>query len=386
LWSQTYDRTLDDVFSVQEDIAENIATALDVVLDDDARRIMRSVGIRDVEAFIAYQKGMQAFGTAHGAPIISELLAVANEYFDRALAVAPSLTMVRVMKADRGGHIILEIASGYREEQYPGEVQDAISALRKEYDEAWRLSPPGNQRDILDVERILFSEDWSRLPDRMRKAMQPGGCGQLNWTAEMTSPFGWAEKIIAKTRENFACDPLNFSVGYNLPFLLIMDGDPEAALLFVEEAENTGVGHPWLDDGRYLALLAAGRVDNAALRRPAPEGSMIPNIRHILWEALAGDPEVARRLAEEYWSRPDANRWTALVVAAVVGDRQRANEIAARIDAYPSSAVVFNLTLITCLCGAPFDLDAAPNFKSRIEEADLAWPPATRINYPAKTW
>jgi len=50
LWSQSYDRTLDDVFAVQEDIAENIAEALGVLLDDDARRIMRSAGIRDVAA------------------------------------------------------------------------------------------------------------------------------------------------------------------------------------------------------------------------------------------------------------------------------------------------------------------------------------------------
>ena len=53
LWSQTYDRTRDDVFAVQEDIAENIAEVLGVVLDDAAREVMRRAGIRDVEAFIA---------------------------------------------------------------------------------------------------------------------------------------------------------------------------------------------------------------------------------------------------------------------------------------------------------------------------------------------
>ena len=61
LWSQTYDRTLEDVFAVQEDIARNITEVLDVVLDEQALVRMRNTGIGDVEAFIAYQKGQEAF-------------------------------------------------------------------------------------------------------------------------------------------------------------------------------------------------------------------------------------------------------------------------------------------------------------------------------------
>ncbi len=230
LWSQSYDRTLDDVFAVQEDIAENIAEALDVVLDDDARGIMRSAGIRDVEAFIAYQKGLDAFMTAHQhSPIISKPLAIANAYFDRALEAAPGLTIARLMKADRAGHIIIEIAAGLRDEEYPGEAQEALAALRKEYDLALQLSPQGNQRDILDVERTLFSEDWSRLPARIRKAMRPGGCPQMNWTSELIAPFGWAEQVAEKYRETLACNPMDDLASSQLPFVLIWAGDPEAA-------------------------------------------------------------------------------------------------------------------------------------------------------------
>jgi hypothetical protein len=29
------------------------------------------------------------------------------------------------------------------------------------------------------------------------------------------------------------------------------------------------------------------------------------------------------------------------------------------------------------MCGAPFDLDATPRFRQRLEEAGVAWPPAT---------
>jgi TolB-like protein len=389
LWSDSYDRTLDDVFAVQEDIAEKIAEALDVVLDDNARRVMRSAGIRDVEAFIAYQKGLEAFATAHQSDTsISESLAIANAYFDRALEAAPGLTIARVLKADRAGHIILEIAARIRDEEYPGEAQEALATLKEEYNLAWQLSPPGNQRDILDLERTLFTNDWSRLPAQIQKAMQPGGCPQFNWTGEVIAPFGWAEQMAKKNRETLACNPMDGLASAQLSFSLIWAGDPEAALQAVEEAENKGISHPWLADGRYWALLAAGRVNDPAVSDPLPKGSisMLLFPRQFLREALAGDPAVARQMAEKYWSRLDANNWSSLLVAAVVGDRKRANEFATRIDAYPGSAVVFGGTVSYCFCGAPFDLEATPNYKAHIEEAGFHWPPPKRIDYPAKTW
>ena len=290
------------------------------------------------------------------------------------------------MKADRAGHIILEIAAGLRDEQCLGEAQETLAALMEEYNVAWQLSPPGNQRDILDLERTLFSEDWSGLPARIQKAMKPGGCSQMNWTDVFIGPFGWAEQVSEKSRETLACDPMAISPSTTWPFQLIYSGDPEAALDAVEEAENKGLSHPWLEDARYWGLLAAGRVNDPMARGPGPQGSNLLYDRQILREALAGDPALARQMAEEHWSRPDVDDRSSLTVAAVLGDRERANEIAARIDGYPGSVVVFSGTVLNCFCGAPFDLEATPNYKARIEEAGFPWPPPKRIDYPTKTW
>jgi TolB-like protein len=387
LWSQTYNRTLDDVFAVQQDVAESIAEILGVALDDESRRIMQIAGIGDVEAFIAYQKGLEAYAAAHERPeVTSELLAIANTHFDRALESAPGLSMARVMKADASAHMLLEIAAGFRNEEFSGEAQEVLLALREEYDVAWRLSPPGNQRDILDVERTLFSGDWSRLPSRMQQAMLPGECPRMNWTAEFVAAFGWADTLADKYRESLACNPRDVSASFHLPFMLIIAGDSEAALQAVSEAEEKGISHPWLEDGRYWALLAAGRANDPMARGANPKGSVMLYPRQFLREALIGDPTLARQMAEEYWSSRGADAWSSLVVAAVVGDRERANEIAAQIDPHAGSVVVFSLAVLTCFCGAPFDLEATPNYKARIEEAGFSWPPNKVIDYPSKTW
>lgn len=388
LWSQTYDRTSDDVIAIQEDIAENVAEALDVVLDDDARRIMRSAGIRDVEAFIAYNKGLDAFAAAHmNYPYASEPLAIANAFFDRALEAAPGLTAARLLKADLASHVIHEIAAGYRDEKFSGEAQEVLSALQAEYDLAWRTSPPGNQRAILDVERTLFREDWSGLRAKVQNAVQPGRCPQINRASEYLSPFGWAEQWVEKHREALVCDPMDNLAITHLPLLLTWAGDPDAALRALDDAEDKGVSYPWLDDMRFWATLAAGDVNSPAVLGPGSDGSLMRRYpRQILRDALAGDVDGARQMAEEFWSGPDADDFSSLVVAAVVGDRERANELAARIDAFPGSAVVFSAAITYCFCGAPFDLEATPNFRTRIEEAGLRWPPPKRIDYPTKAW
>ena len=112
----------------------------------------------------------------------------------------------------------------------------------------------------------------------------------------------------------------------------------------------------------------------------------MPYGRELLREALAGNSTVAQQMAHRYWSRFDADDLSTLVVAAVIGDREKANEAAAQIDSHAGSVVALSTAIFTCFCGAPFDLDATPNYKAHVDQAGFSWPPPKRIDYPAKTW
>lgn len=57
LWSETYDREMKDVFSIQDDIAESIVKALEVTLTPSERRAMQSVATSDPEAYDFYLRG-----------------------------------------------------------------------------------------------------------------------------------------------------------------------------------------------------------------------------------------------------------------------------------------------------------------------------------------
>ena len=154
----------------------------------------------------------------------------------------------------------------------------------------------------------------------------------------------------------------------------------------VEDAQANGLTFSWLEDAVFYALLAMGELNDQRVQHATGEQSWMRFPREILRLAVAGDSERVRQLAETYWANPDADDWSSAHVAAVIGDRQRANEFAARIDTHAGSALVLSNLIYVCICGAPFDLEATPNFKARIEEAGFAWPPPSPIKFPAKDW
>ena len=63
LWSDNYDRQLDDLIDIQENVAIEIANALQTAMDPEALALMVKSGTRSVPAFEAYLQGL-AFGVS----------------------------------------------------------------------------------------------------------------------------------------------------------------------------------------------------------------------------------------------------------------------------------------------------------------------------------
>ena len=84
LWSQNYDRDVDDMIGIQEDLAVNIANALETSMDPQALAEMARVGTASVDAYREYLRGVQlvldAFNMSYGA----EKQRAAYEHFERA--------------------------------------------------------------------------------------------------------------------------------------------------------------------------------------------------------------------------------------------------------------------------------------------------------------
>jgi TolB-like protein/DNA-binding winged helix-turn-helix (wHTH) protein/Flp pilus assembly protein TadD len=65
LWSQTYDRTLGDILSLQTEIANAVANSLKVTLLDDTAAKIELGGTRDAAALDAYLRGLKGYSAFH---------------------------------------------------------------------------------------------------------------------------------------------------------------------------------------------------------------------------------------------------------------------------------------------------------------------------------
>lgn len=61
LWSERYDRNLEDVFAIQDEIGHNIVQALKVQLTDREKRVLEKIPTTDMEAYEFYIRGRQYF-------------------------------------------------------------------------------------------------------------------------------------------------------------------------------------------------------------------------------------------------------------------------------------------------------------------------------------
>jgi non-specific serine/threonine protein kinase len=85
LWSETYDREMEDVFAIQEGIAENIADALQVTLSPNVKRAMETAPTSDVEAYDFYLRGRNFFNRSR----TRKDLELAEKMFSRAIEIDP---------------------------------------------------------------------------------------------------------------------------------------------------------------------------------------------------------------------------------------------------------------------------------------------------------
>ena len=95
LWSERYDREIEDIFAIQEEIAQAVVRALELQLSVARQGRITRVGTRDAQAYELYLRGRK-FLMLHGEPA----LRVARQMFRGALELDPSFAQAHAGLAD----------------------------------------------------------------------------------------------------------------------------------------------------------------------------------------------------------------------------------------------------------------------------------------------
>jgi len=95
IWSENYDRVLDDIFSVQSEIAEQVAQKLDLAVLAPERRAMNAVPTKNLRAYDFYLQGREIENTGW-ASLDTQKFAAAIEMLERATELDPDFALAYV--------------------------------------------------------------------------------------------------------------------------------------------------------------------------------------------------------------------------------------------------------------------------------------------------
>jgi len=381
LWSENYNHDTKDTFAVQTDIAEKIATALDVVLDEEQLQRMHAAGLRDPEAYIAYQKGYELFSLAHDDLNDLDILLEANTWFEKVLELAPGNSDIYLTHADYSSHLLINASAG--QETTEEELTAAANELEDDFQNALRTAPDEAHRLGAAFDLAYVSGDWRRLPPIVDEIVKLSDCAQPSWLNNIALAHGRAADVLALGGRLIDCDPLS-SFGWTDAIQgSIWLGDFDTAITTARRALEVAPSGT-VRNHSVLAYIGAGRFDEAdvIINRDIPSGERSLQLQ-ISLAAARGDANAATVLVNQY---RDANHVQEILVLARAGERQLANQKAAAVDARPYGHMALATNVLLCTCGAPFDLESTPNFAKLLQDADLLWPPDSPIDWPLKDW
>ncbi len=385
LWSENYDSTAADTIQVQENIAEKIAVSLDVVLDEQKSAAMRKAGLRDIEAFMAYQKGLKHFDDAHGDAEMLPALRAANSYFDRVVERAPQFAAVYALRSDLYVHLMNEdVFAGDDSVLTDEEVRAAYPAALENYEAAVRHAQ--DRGDLLQAELDLafVQGSWRGLRTRAERALTAERCDDGNWMTTVVNPLGLAAVYLPRAERVLACDPLRSISWFNVARSNLWAGNYDEAVRVAREGMEVARAG-WLEWIYVRALIENGQFDEAeSVMDTQMRSSEWSQGARVLLAAKQGDTAGVERAIAALDFELDSAFFGPLIYAWT-GRHDDANRLAARYDQHPWGQYALWQVTHWCACGHPFDLEATPNFARAIEQSGLPWPPPGR-DYPLKDW
>ena len=120
LWSERYDRSMEDVFQIQDEIAANVVRVLQAVLREHERKAMAKLCTCNVEAWEAYVRGRRFFLETR-----RRSLEYAREMFQRAIHLDPDFALAYAGIAD----VAALLATYYP--AAPADLAEALEASRR---------------------------------------------------------------------------------------------------------------------------------------------------------------------------------------------------------------------------------------------------------------
>jgi len=373
MWSKTYDANSENVLDVQQEVAEQIAVALDVYLDDTRRAEMFDSGTRNAEAFEAFHRANAIDDEAHNGDNDSSLWEAAVLY-EQAIKADPKFSAAYQAIQDPYSHFITDgpdggFLKGRHLEGLTPEI--ALAKLREYQAKALELANNPARKTSAEFAMTIQGDNWRPI-NRLLKEIKANPeaiakAASSTWFVESMALLGESAVIIPALEKRLERDKYRRLNWFYLYAANVAIGEVDKALATSRAGEAYGYG---ANQGRKIEWLIL-KQDWATLRA-MNEDALAENRQSFLLEYLFGDrTEIGNRLDEQLAEGVNLNDLALLRLNHWAGRQAAADAAASKIDNLPLGVLEF-AQYIQTQGSLPVNPEAVPNLVRKYREAGLS--------------
>ncbi len=224
VWSEKYDRKLDDIFEIQSDIAEAVAGMTKLhLLEKDKEQIAKGA-TRNSEAHSAYLLGMHLINRGAKDEQLEGI-----EILKRSISLDPTFAEA---------YAALSVCYSYMAGQYISN-DEGFTLARKYAQKAVQLHDASSEAHVsLGLVALQYDWEWEKARKELARAIQlnPSNSNAHIWYGFYLGMMGRAAEGVVELEKAEELDPLSDVVKLNVGSLLYFAGRYDEAIAKLDEA------------------------------------------------------------------------------------------------------------------------------------------------------
>ena len=220
LWARNYEYRLQDGFSVQVEIAQEVVRALEVELAERVRTLLVKWGTRDPEAYQLYRRGRFLWNKRS-----REAHERAIAYFQRAIDRDSSY-------ADAYAGLADAYLTGYQHNLADLSEAEASSRHKWAAERAIELDDQSADAHASFAVALWWQRDWPGAERELRRALDlnPGHGSARGWYSLLLSGLGRVSEALVQSRRVAELDPFSPTILANYGWICFFSGDDDCAV------------------------------------------------------------------------------------------------------------------------------------------------------------
>ncbi len=378
VWSENYDRDVADMIEIQEDLALNIARALETTMDPVALKAMINAGTRSVEAYEEYLRG-QALELKSVESSISEgFYQKAYQHFEKARAIDPNFAAAHLRAANFWGAQLnpSSTLSGLTDL----EPHQMLAELNERLDRAIATAPTSTDKNGYLAYKALNELRLHAAIRLYREYLQERPNDEaarfaLSNAAAMASDSALLGDILAYWHERGATDQLAALLYMSTAYRVT---DPSRAADFGLRALQRWPNNNGLMYQTHRTLMWAGRILEGKgladrFSRLSPDDDVLVRARQACAENRRADAQALYASIDPNDDYGRSSRWHIL---KLLGEEQQAADI---LQPYAESGVPYQMA--SWLTYNQFDPNPFPAVMAVLNREGIKRPAAVEIPF-----